>query len=77
VLNARHFRDSRFPGKWIFAADIAEVTLAALEVEAQAFAGRVRVVRGDVAIEADCRRLAETASAGSAIGILVNDAGVG
>jgi NAD(P)-dependent dehydrogenase (short-subunit alcohol dehydrogenase family) len=64
-------------GALVFAADIDEAALAALEAEARAFSGRVRAVPCDVAIEADCRRLAEAASAGGAIDVLVNDAGIG
>jgi NAD(P)-dependent dehydrogenase (short-subunit alcohol dehydrogenase family) len=64
-------------GALVFAADINEAALSALDIEARAFSGRVRTVHCDVAIEADCRRLAETASAGGGIDVLVNDAGIG
>jgi NAD(P)-dependent dehydrogenase (short-subunit alcohol dehydrogenase family) len=64
-------------GASIFAADIAEAALAVLESEAKSFSGRVRGVVCDVAVEADCRNLAEVASRNGAIDVLINNAGIG
>jgi NAD(P)-dependent dehydrogenase (short-subunit alcohol dehydrogenase family) len=62
-------------GATVYAGDINEAALAALVAESQSFTDRVHAVVCDVALEADCRRLAGAAAA--PIDVLVNDAGIG